>query len=161
MISRDWCLWGMSEIMEYHTSEGIVLKKIPQGEHDALYSIYTREFGKIRVRAQGVKKEGAKLKGHLEPLSLARITFVQGRHGERLTHATLMRFWEGVRQSPEKLFAGLRIAALMDERSFPGQKDEALWNLLLESILLLDESEFSADVLQRFSNRFDPFLGSA
>lgn len=145
--------------MEYHTSEGIVLKKIPYGEYDALYDIYTKEFGKIRGRAQGVKKEGAKLKSHLEPLSLVSVTFVLGKYGERLTHAVMIRFFEGLRQSREKLFAALRIAALMDEKSFPGQKDENLWKLLVESMLVLDEHEFSEEVFQRFSHRFTPFLG--
>ena len=145
--------------MEYHTSEGIVLKKIPYGEYDALYSIYTKEFGKIRARAQGVKKEGAKLKSHLEPLSLVNVTFVLGKQGERLTHGTMIRFFESMRQNKEKLFAGLRIAALMDEKIFSGQKDEGLWDLLLESLLVLDEHEFSGEVFQRFSHRFTPFLG--
>ncbi len=146
--------------MEYHTSEGIVLNKTSYGEYDALYDIYTKEFGKIRARAQGVKKEGAKLKGHLEPLSMVRVTFVLGKRGERLTHATLVRFWEGMRQNQEKLFAGLRIAGLMNERSFPGQKDDALWKLLLESMLVLDEREFSEEVFARFADQFAPFVGT-
>ena len=145
--------------MEYHTTEGIVLNKIPYGEYDALYDIYTKGFGKIRARAQGIKKEGAKLKGHLEPLSLVRVTFVLGKHGERLTHATMILFFESMRQSKEKLFAGLRIAALLCEKSFPGQKDEHLWDLLLESMLVLDEGEFSEEVFQRFSDRFASFVG--
>lgn len=146
--------------MEYHTSDGIVLNKISYGEYDALYDIYTKEFGKIRGRAQGVKKPGAKLNGHLETLSLSRVTFVLGKQGERLTHATLLRFWEGMRQRQEKLFAGLKIAALINERSYPGQKDEALWELLLESMLVLDEKEFSDEVFLRFSDRLAPFLGT-
>jgi DNA repair protein RecO (recombination protein O) len=145
--------------MEYHTSEGIVLTKTPYGEFDALFSIYTKEFGKIRARAQGVKKEGAKLKGHLEPLSLVAVTFVLGKHGERLTHAIMIRFFEGIRQSQKKLFAALRIAALADEQSFPGHRDEKLWNLLLESMLVLDEREFSEEVFHRFSSRFAPLHG--
>jgi len=139
--------------MEYHTSDGIVLNTVPYGEYDALCDIYTKEFGKIRGRVSGVKKESAKLKGHLEPLSLTRATFVSGRHGERITHATMVRFWEGMRQNPEKLCAGLRIAGLVNERSFPGQKDDALWKLLLESMLLLDEHEFSEEVFRRFEAR--------
>lgn len=145
--------------MEYHTTEAIILNKIPYGEHDALYDMYTKEFGKIRARAQGIKKEGAKLKGHLEPLSLTHITFVQGRHGERLTHAVLVRFFEGMRQSTEKIFAGLNIAALINEKAYSGQKDERLWKLLLESILVLDEREFSEEVFQRFSDHFMSFVG--
>lgn len=140
--------------MEYHTTEGIVLKKIPHEEHDALYDIYTKEFGKVRARAQGVQKEGAKLKGHLEPLSMVRVTFVQGRHGERLTHATMMKSWEGIRQSLEKIAGALRMADMVDHQCFPGQADQCVWNLFLESLLVLEEHSFAGEVLVRFSERF-------
>ena len=52
-----------------YTTEGIILKKIDVGEANALFTIYTKDYGKIRAVAQGVKKEGAKLQGHLEPLA--------------------------------------------------------------------------------------------
>ena len=116
--------------MTYHTTEGIVLAKIPHGEADALFTIYTRDFGKIRALAQGVQKESAKLRGHLEPLSLSRITFVQGRGGERLTHALLLERWFPPDMEYERVALAWQITDTVDRTCFPYQADPALWNLL-------------------------------
>lgn len=117
-----------------YSTEGIVLKRVDAGEADQLFSVYTKEYGKIRARAQGVKKETAKLKGHLEPLSRAHIGFVIGKSGERLTHAVLADFWPAIRRDFAREAAARYIAELFDEQCFPGESDPALWKLLLESL---------------------------
>lgn len=116
-----------------YTTQGIILKKTGFGEADALYTIYTKDYGKIRARAQGVKKEGAKLKGHLETLNLARIGFILGKNGERLTHAELQNAWLGIRGDFEKLGAAVYMTELVDRHCLTGEKDEALWRLLTDS----------------------------
>ena len=58
-----------------HSTEGIILKKEPYGEADLLITILTKDFGKIKVMAQGVRKEAAKLKGHFEPLTHSATNF--------------------------------------------------------------------------------------
>ncbi len=54
--------------MEYRYT-AIVLGKKEVGETDRLYTFYTREQGKVRVVAKGVRKPEAKLAGQLENLS--------------------------------------------------------------------------------------------
>ena len=80
-----------------YTTDAIVLKKIDVGEHDALYMLYTEGYGKMRAVAAGIKKPEAKLRGHLEPLSLSRIRFVTGKNRERIIGASLLNFWDGIR----------------------------------------------------------------
>lgn len=58
-------------------------------EADGLISLYTESFGLIRAVAPGVKKPGAKLAGHLEPLSISEVTFIQTEGGWRLIGAVL------------------------------------------------------------------------
>lgn len=122
-----------------YTTDGIVLKKIDVGEADAFFTIYTKEFGKIKALAIGIKKEGAKLKGHCEMFSFSRFSFVAGKNGERLTHATLMNFWERMRVRPDALEAAAYIAALVDTHCLPGERDKNVWNLLYESFFRLNE----------------------
>ncbi|QQG44946.1 MAG: DNA repair protein RecO [Candidatus Sungiibacteriota bacterium] len=141
-----------------HTTEGIILRKQDFGEADAVFTIYTKDFGKLRLLAQGVKKEGAKLKGHLEPLNHARITFVLGRNGERLTHATLLNFGPELRTDFAKLYAAHRVVGCIDNRTFPGERDRPLWDLLVNSLTRLDNGAFSASELQLFFGSFEKEL---
>ncbi len=145
-----------------YSTEGIILKKIDSGEADALFTLYTRDFGKIRARAQGVKKEGAKLKGHLEPLSLSSVSFVLGKNGERLTHASLINYWPSIRGDFEKLKSALEVAEYLDRCCFPGQKDEMVWSDFLSGLNFLENSGRNLDreeFFGSFQKRLSASLG--
>lgn len=137
-----------------HSTQGIILKKYDIGETDGLFVIYTKDFGKIRGLAQGIKKENAKLKGHLEPLSLASIQFVFGKNGERLTHAELLDYWPTLREDSEKLKTAWQISELINSNCLEGEKDENVWNLLISSFSILSKETFA----ERFE--MDKFLNS-
>lgn len=144
-----------------YTTEGIILKKQDVGEADALFTIYTKDFGKIRAVAQGIKKEGAKLKGHLEPLSLSLIGFVLGRSGERLTHALLLAPWHSIKGDYSKIQAAWQIATAIDQHCFNGEKDENLWTLVLGSLALLEKGVADAEFFRAFEKRLHECLGYA
>ena len=126
-----------------HSTQGVILKKHDVGEADAIFVIYTKDFGKIRAVAQGIKKENAKLKGHLETLSLASIQFVVGKNGERLTHAELLDYWPLLRGDREKLKNAWQIAEMINSNCLEGEKDENIWTLLVSSLSILNKESFS------------------
>jgi len=146
-----------------YSTEGIILKKTDIGEADALFTIYTKDFGKIRAVAQGVKKENAKLKGHLEPFSLSMVNFVLGKNTPRLTHATLVRFWNFVREDERKLKAAHLIAQAFDLYCLEGERDFQLWELLVRSFSELDNERGASNeieaLLDSFEKNFVEILG--
>ena len=142
------------------STEGIVLKKIDAGETDALFVIYTKDFGKIRALAQGVKREEAKLKGHCEPLNLVSVQFVLGKSGERLTYAEIINSWPSIRMHLDKSKAAWYLVGLIDQHCFSGEKDEDLWNMFLRNLELLDRGNFSEEEMRQFLDAFDRSLVS-
>lgn len=146
-----------------YKTEGIVLKKIDAGEAGAFFVMYTKDFGKIRAFAQGIKKENAKLKGHLEPLCHTAIQFVLGKNGERLTHASVISGWERIRSRFEKLKTASAIAYLVEEHCMPGERDDVLWETLLAHFSLLENSDLGAagagEFLKKFESSFFENLG--
>ena len=48
-----------------HFTDGIILKKDQYREADFLITVLTKDFGKIRLAARGVRKQEAKLRGHI------------------------------------------------------------------------------------------------
>ena len=151
----------LAEKVGMYTTEGVILKRTDVGEHGSLFTIYTRDFGKIRALAQGVKKEGAKLKGHLEPLNLSSIGFVLGRNGERLTQATVLNHWPGVRENFEKLRIAYTIIEVIDKQCLLGAKDENLWGILTGSLSTLENTQFLGNDLDEFLQGFRKGLISA
>ncbi|OHA09092.1 MAG: DNA repair protein RecO [Candidatus Sungbacteria bacterium RIFCSPLOWO2_01_FULL_59_16] len=98
-----------------HHSRAIILKKEEWGEADWMVTAFTEDFGKMRFRAQGARKSGAKLRGHLEPGTIAELSFVAGRNGCRLTGASLRAWSPDTRASLAKLRALERTLSLLDQ----------------------------------------------
>jgi DNA repair protein RecO len=75
--------------VSYHiyTTKGIVLSERPLREADRTYQILAQDLGLVRATALGVRKEGSKLRGSLEPVMLASVSFVKGKEYWRITSA--------------------------------------------------------------------------
>lgn len=79
--------------MSYHiyTTKGITLSYRPWREADRIYSILTRDLGLVRARALGVRKETSKLRGSLEPITLATVSLVRGKEHWRVTSVEMVK----------------------------------------------------------------------
>ncbi|TSC74340.1 MAG: DNA repair protein RecO (recombination protein O) [Parcubacteria group bacterium Gr01-1014_33] len=126
-------------------TQGVVLKKIDTGEVDAFFTLYTKDFGKLFLRAQGIKKPDAKLRGHLEPLHFVVIGFISGKNGMRVTFASLRDIFPSVRQEEQKLLIGLSMAEFVDRKCFEGEKDERVWDEIVRGFLLLEKETFTTE----------------
>ncbi len=142
-----------------YQTEGVVLKKIAVGEADEFITFYTRDFGKMRALAQGVKKEQAKLRGHIEPLNRAALGFVIGRNGERLVYAQAIESYPSIREDLDRLTAARCVSALIDEQCFEGERDERLWSILEQTLHDLDEQGLSDTTIPLFKAQVSAALG--
>lgn len=144
-----------------YSTQAIVLKKISAGEADAIAVLYTRDFGKVRAYAQGVKKEAAKLKGHIESLSLVSVQFVIGTGGgERLTYAQMLEPWPSVRTDFNRYAAACYMVELVDTHCLSNHPDANIWNLLVKHFVELDRDHTAThDLLDGFEREFLASLG--
>ncbi len=143
-----------------HITQAIVLKKNPAGEADANVTLYTRDFGKMRAYAQGVKKEEAKLKGHIEPMSMSMVQFVEGAYGARLTYAQMVQPWLAIRDDFNHYGAAAYITELIDRHCLAGERDHALWELLIASFAALAQHTISSiDAMENFEKEFIHSMG--
>ena len=143
-----------------YSTDSIILSKTDQGENDALYTLYTREYGKIRALAIGVKKETAKLKGHLEPFTHAHVQFILSRAGERLTSAEMRDPFSEIKENWNKIRAAAYILALIDQHAFEGEHDDLLWQLVVSELEQLKILPGTPNELSVFLRDFErKFLG--
>lgn len=106
-----------------YTSEAIVLRKYPTGEASLSALILTKEYGLIRVRAQGARKPEGKLKSALEPMTYGDFSFVEGRQGSRLVGAEARGLLLSPAAGPARQAAG-QLARLLI-RLIPGEAPDA------------------------------------
>ena len=116
-----------------HRTEGIIISSEKIGESDSLFSIFTKEYGKLKVVAQGVRKSNSKLRAILQPGHHISFLFFPLRSGRyRLTSPALIGSFAGIRSDSDKLATHLYLLSVFDSIVFEESKDEGLWDLLLQ-----------------------------
>lgn len=126
-----------------YTTEALVLRVFNQGEADRAFVLYTKEFGRIAVRARGIRLLKSKLRYCLQSHSYALVTLVKGRSDWRLINAQPLGVSQVNTQSQSCRALSLRIISLVD-RLIQGEFHEPeLFSFIRTS---LEECENYADM---------------
>ncbi len=125
----------------YHT-EGIVIAVGPIGEGDVILSVFTRDFGKLTCRAQGVRKAGSRLRSILQTGALIDFHFLPLRSGIfRLTSPSLVALYpRGIRRA-STLPVFLESIAVFNRAVLDGEKDPHLWAFMRGWIDALSDAD--------------------
>ena len=94
--------------------EGLALRKVAIGEADLVVTVFTAERGKIRAVGKGARRSTSKLVGHLEPLTLARLSVAMGRELDIVSQAEVIDGFAGLKEDLSTLTRGLYVAELLD-----------------------------------------------
>lgn len=139
-----------------HHTEGIILTASDSGEADRMYTVYTKEYGKLSVFAKSVRHEKSKLRYHLRPFAHIRLSFVEGKDILRLTDAE-----ELTPPADEKAWYTAKKAAAFAGRMITGQeRDVALWEVINSAFQTLSAADtMPSDFEHRFKARVLSRLG--
>ncbi|MBI5076914.1 DNA repair protein RecO [Candidatus Falkowbacteria bacterium] len=112
---------------QIYKTKGIVLAKKPWREADLLFSIFTEDFGKIKVISAGVRKIKSKLSGQINTPGIVEILFASGRNFKKLTHACLDERFV-VAAEPDFYFYAA-VLELLDKSSPEDEKNRKIFAL--------------------------------
>ena len=126
----------------YRTS-GFILKKVDRGEVDQLFTIYTKDFGRLEILGKAIRRIKSKLKGGLELFYLSEIEFIQGKAYKTLTDAILIENFPILRKDLERLPIAYRISEVLDNLIKGQEADEKIWNLLNETFQKLNNQQLT------------------
>ncbi len=128
---------------------GLTLRRSPVREADLLTVMYTREHGKLELLARGAQRLTSKLMGHLEPLTLVRVSIARGRTMDQVTEAEVVNAFPAVRNGYENSARGLYVAELVDGFSALSAANAELFNLTVQTLEGLDAAR-DADLALRY-----------
>ena len=122
--------------MPVYEAEAIVLRQYSLGDSDRIVVCITREYGKIRAAAQGVKKPKSRLSGALEPLNHVRLEFYmrEGRDLGQVRQVELIHSFLGRNPSLKQVYAFSYFAEIVNEIIQDNQPNPSLFRLLLASL---------------------------
>lgn len=114
-----------------YRSEGVVLGGTAFGEANRYVTIFTRDFGMISVRVQGVRMVQSKFRAHLEDYAISQIGFVRGREALRLTNALKMCNIDAIlADKPHSRRLSIQILALLKRLAPPDEPHPLLYDEL-------------------------------
>ncbi len=123
-------------------TRGVVLKGWKLGETSQILSLYTREYGKVKVVAKGARGQKSKFKGCLAPLTVVQAVYYDKRTRDLqlLSQCDCIDPHYRIIGDVERTTLGLAAAELVDravvgEESYPG-----LYDLLAEVLAGLDHA---------------------
>lgn len=128
--------------MATYQTNAIILKRENIFEADRLYHLYTEDFGKIRTIAGSARKINSKLAGHLEPFNLIWVELMSKKNGDlfittALSHQELLNH----NAPPAQIALFAKMADFTCLMLKDQQKDDILWNFILENFIKAREVE--------------------
>jgi DNA repair protein RecO (recombination protein O) len=122
--------------MPVHEAEAIVLRQYSLSDSDRIIVFMTREFGKVRAAAQGVKKIKSRMAGALELLNHLHLEFWirEGRELAQIRHTEFIHSYLGRQPALKQMCAFSYFAEITNEVAQDNQPHQALFRLLLASL---------------------------
>jgi len=116
----------------HYRTRAFVLKETERGEADKLFTVFARDFGKLEVLGKSIRKITSKLRAGIPLFCISEIEFIQGKAYKTLTDAILIEDFENIKKDLRRLRAAFKISEVFDQLIKAPEKDEKIWQLLLE-----------------------------
>jgi DNA repair protein RecO (recombination protein O) len=124
----------------HYRTLGLILKKEDRGETDQLFTVYTKDFGKLEILGKAIRKITSKLRSGADIFYLSGIEFIQGKAHKTLTDAILIENFKNLKKDLGRLKIAYKIAEVLDDLVKGEEKDEEIWQLILDTFKKLDNS---------------------
>jgi len=121
--------------------DALILKHMDYGEADRIMVVYSKEQGKVRAIAKGVRKLHSRKAGHLEPFTHSCMFLARGRDLPIITQAQTIDPFNGLRNDLVKIGYASYVIELVDRFSSEDGENYSLFHLLLETIKRIEDSE--------------------
>lgn len=121
--------------------EGVIIRHSNFGEADRLLTIFTRETGKVRAIAKGVRKVRSRKAGHVEPFTRSNLQLARGRDLFILTQAEAVDVYAVLREDLILLSYASYVIELIDRSTTDEEENRSIYNLLTRTLTRLNRGD--------------------
>jgi len=141
------------------TTLATVLRIRPFREHDRLFTLYTKDFGKMTVVGRGMQKVRSKLAAHLREFAFASVTTVAGKRFNTITAANIEELFPLLYQDIRTMAVAGSILESYDWWTKDALPDRPAWELLHKSFASLQSGVHPMIVRWAFPLKFLSLMG--
>jgi DNA repair protein RecO (recombination protein O) len=149
--------------MKYNKLTGVILKKQNYREADQILTVWTKELGKVRVLARGLRHGKSKLSFSAQDLSVVEFETAGRKSMPSLISAKSIKNFLDLREELSKSVAAFYAAELIMKMTPDEQPNEEAYTLLVEFLDYVNSSDLSEQsvftVVDSFALRLTRNLG--
>jgi DNA repair protein RecO (recombination protein O) len=116
--------------MSLYRDRGVVLRTHKLGEADRIVVLLTRDNGKVRAVAKGVRKTKSRFGGRLEPPTHVDLLLYQGRELDIVTQADTIDHFAPIRDDFDRLARALSMLEAADQVAMEREPNLELYRML-------------------------------
>ncbi len=140
----------MSVNERLYRTDAIILRRSDFGEADRLLTVFTPEYGKIRLLAKGVRKITSRKAGHVELFMLTNMLMARGRTWDIVSQAEIVEPYRELREDLDKTSQAYYLAELVDRFTEEHDSNAPLFELLALTLAHLGHVDDPFIVLRYF-----------
>ena len=145
--------------MRSFRAEGIVIKRSNYSESDRIVTIFTKQNGKIKVKATGVRKIASRRSGHIELLNYCIFGLYQGKSMPTLTEVESKESFPLLKKDLKRIGLAYHVCELIDGLCAENQENVDVFMLLGRTLRKLSKEDNLAEVVYEFELELLRLLG--
>ncbi|MCQ9206818.1 MAG: DNA repair protein RecO [Omnitrophica bacterium] len=147
--------------MPIQKTRGFILQRVDIRETSVALHVYTRDFGKIKLISKGVRSPEHRFVSAYELFALDEIVFYEKKKRDYflLSQCELLEYFHGIRATLPRISYASYFVELLNFVTQPGEKNEALYELLRNSLTLLSGTASPKRVARIFEIKLLSILG--
>ena len=148
-------------VREQLKTTGFVLRTLNYSESDLIVTFYSYDFGKLKGIAKGAKRSKKRFANVFEPFSLTNIIFTRKSRDMLafIESCDIIDHYHNIRQDMEKTLVASYFIDLTDHFSPEGKKNEKVFQLLQDFLLMLGREKASDATVRFFEMRLLKLAG--
>lgn len=139
--------------------EAVVLRHVDWGEADRLLTLLSREHGKLRCVAKGVRKLRSRKAGHLEPFTRVQLMLARGHDLWIVTQAETVDAYLPLREDLVRTGYAAYVVELVDRFTYEEGENRNLYGLLVDALGRINGEEEPFLAVRYFEVRLLDVLG--
>lgn len=124
-----------------YKAEAIILSRRNIGEADRIITVFTKEFGKIRLIAKGIRKIKSRRAPHLEIFTRCALLIHRGTTLDSITEVNPINVFENIRSDLSRISLAYLYSELVSMLLAERQEHRDIYELFVDALVQLNAAE--------------------
>jgi DNA repair protein RecO (recombination protein O) len=130
--------------------DALILKSINFKDSDKIFTILTKELGKISAKAKGIRKINSKRLSSLDTLNYVKIGIVGEGDIKTITEAKLIHSFSNIKKDFDKLNSAYYFIEILNKSIHESDQDSQVFDLVVKCLKRLDEIKYADSRVENY-----------